>query len=61
VHDAPTHRGRLSYEVRWAGGTPVLRWSCERPGVRLRAPGIDPSWATTDQQGEVRLAAAVAS
>jgi hypothetical protein len=56
VHDAPTRDGgRVSYAVRWHGERPALLWECERPGVRLRAPGLDPAWSTTEQQGEALL------
>jgi hypothetical protein len=56
VHDAPTHHGRVSYAVRWHGDRPAVLWECERPGVRLTAPGLDPSWSTTEQNGEALLA-----
>ncbi|HUF84415.1 MAG TPA: hypothetical protein VMQ81_07475 [Acidimicrobiia bacterium] len=55
VRDAPTRRGRVSYAVRWHGDRPALLWECERPGVRLRAPGLDPAWSTTEQQGDALL------
>jgi hypothetical protein len=56
VHDAPTRAGRVSYAVRWHGARPALLWECERP-IRLRAPGLDPSWSTTEARGEALLAA----
>jgi hypothetical protein len=56
VTEAPTHHGRVSYALRWHGERPALLWECERPGVRLTAPGLDPSWSTTDQTGEALLA-----
>jgi hypothetical protein len=57
VHDAPTRAGgRISYAVRWHGERPALLWECERPGVRLRAPGLDPDWITDEQRGEALLA-----
>jgi hypothetical protein len=63
VHDAPTHHGLLSFAVRWHGERPALLWDL-RPhadasvrAVRLTAPGLDPSWSTTDAKGEALLAA----
>jgi hypothetical protein len=56
VTEAPTHHGRISYALRWHGQRPALLWECERPGVRLIAPGLDPSWSTSDQTGEALLA-----
>jgi hypothetical protein len=56
VRDAPTRAGRISYSVRWHGPRPALLWDCERP-IRLRAPGLDPNWSTTEQRGEALLAA----
>lgn len=59
VRDAPTAYGRVSYEVSWEGEQPRLRWHCERPGIRLRAPGLSPDWQTTDAEGEALLDASV--
>jgi hypothetical protein len=60
VHDAPTAVGRLSYAVRWHGDRPALLWELDpHPGVgpvRLTAPGLDPSWSTTELRGEALLA-----
>jgi hypothetical protein len=56
VHDAPTLAGRVSYAVRWHGPRPALLWECERP-IPLRAPGLDPSWSTSEPRGEALLAA----
>jgi hypothetical protein len=56
VHDAPTRAGRVSYAVRWHGARPALLWQCDRP-VALTAPGLDPSWSTTEARGEALLAA----
>lgn len=60
VHEAPTHAGRLSFAVRWHGDRPALLWDLElRPGgfpVHLRAPGLDPSWSTSEPAGEALLA-----
>jgi len=55
VRDAPTHHGRLSYSLGWRGDRPVLRWRCEREGVRLRAPGLDPAWSVRERSGEATL------
>jgi hypothetical protein len=54
VHDAPTRRGLVSYAVRWHGDRPALLWKCEH-AFRLRAPGLDPSWATDRAEGEALL------
>ena len=51
----PTRAGRLSYAVRWHGPRPALLWEAPR-GVRVRAPGLDPSWASADPTGEALLA-----
>jgi hypothetical protein len=59
VRDAPTRSGLVSYAVRWHGPRPALLWEAP-PGVQLRAPGLDPGWATLDPSGEALLAAAVA-
>jgi hypothetical protein len=56
VHDAPTRAGRVSYAVRWHGPRPALLWECDRP-IPLTAPGLDPSWSTTEARGEGLLAA----
>jgi hypothetical protein len=55
VHDAPTAHGRVSFAVRWHGTSPALLWECERPGVRLTAPGLDATWATAERTGEALL------
>ncbi|MBW3669262.1 MAG: hypothetical protein KY443_08630 [Actinobacteria bacterium] len=65
VHDAPTHHGRLSFAVRWHGERPALLWELtphddvDGP-VRLTAPGLDPTWSTTDLRGDALLAAPAA-
>ena len=51
----PTRAGRLSYAVRWHGPRPALLWEAPR-GVRVRAPGLDPSWVSADPTGEALLA-----
>jgi hypothetical protein len=59
VHDAPTDHGGMSYAVRWHGDRVALLWELEpHPGVAavtLIAPGLDPSWSTTDRRGEALL------
>lgn len=59
VHDLPTEVGRFGYAVRWHGDRAALLWELEaRPGrgpVRLRAPGLDPGWSTTETSGEALL------
>ena len=65
VHDAPTHFGPVSFAVRYHGDRPALLWDLKvREGagtVRLTAPGLDPTWSTTEPKGETLLAAAVPS
>ena len=60
VHDLPTPAGRLGYAVRWHGDRPALLWELDpHPGASpttVRAPGLDPSWSSTDRSGEVLLA-----
>jgi hypothetical protein len=71
AHGVPTSFGRLSYALRWHGERPALLWELEphddtavgeavaaaAGGFVLRAPGLDPSWQSTDLRGEVLLAA----
>ena len=58
VHDAPTAAGRLSFAVRWHGERPALLWELDpRSGpVALSAPGLDPSWTSSQSSGEALLA-----
>jgi hypothetical protein len=60
VHDAPTHRGQLSFAVRWHGDRPALLWELVPHegigGVRFTAPGLDAAWSSTDLSGEALLA-----
>lgn len=62
VHDAPTAFGRLSFAVRWHGDRPALLWELDPHDgvaeVRLRAPGLDPSWTSTEPRGDALLAPA---
>jgi hypothetical protein len=59
VHDAPTGHGHVSYAVRWHGDRVALLWEQvphEGMGpVRLTAPGLDPTWSTTERRGEALL------
>ena len=56
VHDAPTRAGLVSFAVRWHGERPALLWSVPA-GAHLRAPGLDASWETDDENGEAMLGA----
>jgi hypothetical protein len=60
VHDAPTHHGLLSFAVRWHGERPALLWELDphdgTTAVRVTAPGLDPSWSTTELRGDALLA-----
>ena len=60
MHDAPTHFGKLSYAVRWHGDRPAMLWELEPHDadatVRLTAPGLDATWASTERRGEALLA-----
>ncbi|MFN2556800.1 MAG: hypothetical protein ABR592_07985 [Nitriliruptorales bacterium] len=56
VREAPTHAGRLSYRLSWDGVRPVLTWEWTSGGGVLTAPGLDPSWSSTDPAGEAVLA-----
>lgn len=60
VHDAPTHHGSLSFAVRWHGDRPALLWELVphegAAAVRITAPGLDPSWSTTELRGDALLA-----
>lgn len=62
VHGAPTRWGRVSFAVRWHGDRPALLWEVGTPlpghdgSLRLRAPGLDPTWSSDDRTGEALLA-----
>lgn len=60
LHDAPTHRGLLSYAIRWHGDRPALLWElAPHDGVtacRFTVPGLDPAWSATALAGEALLA-----
>ena len=59
VHDAPTAAGHVSYAVRWHGDRAALLWEVTPHAgvdrVHLTAPGLDPSWSTTERRGEALL------
>lgn len=63
VHDLPTEWGRISYGIRWHGIRPALLWHLEphedAGPVRLTAPGLDPTWSTTEPRGDALLAEVV--
>lgn len=56
VRAAPLAGGPLSFAVRWHGTRPAIIWDAP-PGVVLRAPGLDPTWCTTERDGEALLCA----
>jgi hypothetical protein len=56
VRDAPTRSGPVSFSVRWHGDRPALLWDAPG-GLRLSAPGLDPSWSTEQPRGEALLGA----
>jgi hypothetical protein len=59
VHEAPTAAGIVSYAVRWHGARPALLWDLDPHDgatVTITAPGLDPTWSTTDPRGEALLA-----
>lgn len=56
VERAPTHHGLVSFALTWDGERPHLAWECDGGAVRFTAPGVDPSWSTTEQAGEALLA-----
>ena len=45
---------RLSFAVRWHGERPALLWQASAP-LHLTAPGLDPTFSTTDSRGEALL------
>jgi hypothetical protein len=60
VHGLPTSFGRLGFAVRWHGDRPALLWDLVAyedlpPGTRLRAPGLDHRWSTSEPRGEALL------
>lgn len=63
VHDAPTRFGTLSFALRWHGPRPALLWELDRHdpdvAVALTCPGLDPTWRSLEDRGEVLLDAPV--
>ncbi len=57
VHDVPLREGTGAFAVRWHGDRPALLWDVPA-GLRVRAPGLDPSWVSTESTGEALLGAA---
>ncbi len=55
VRGAPTHHGRLTYELAWDGDQALLAWEWDGPGAPLRAPGLDPDWTGTARAGEAKF------
>lgn len=60
VHGLPTAVGSCSFAVRWHADRPALLWEVEphehlAAPLRLTAPGLDPSWSTTEAKGEALL------
>ncbi len=43
---------RVSFAIRWHGEHPAVLWQLEGDPVPLTAPGVDPSWTTTEAAGE---------
>lgn len=56
VEHAPTQQGLISFELTWKGPNALLAWECEKPGVTLRATGLDPQWRSNEQSGQAILA-----
>jgi hypothetical protein len=63
VHGAPTRWGVLSFAVRWHDDRPALLWELtphrdlDGTPIRLTAPGLDPTWSSTELRGEALLSA----
>ena len=61
VHDAPTPHGPISFAIRWHGERPALLWDlaawADAGPVTLTAPGLDPTWSSTERRGDALLAA----
>jgi len=60
VHDAPTAYGKVSFAVRWHDERPALLWELHPHAdvtstVTISAPGLDPTWSSTDVRGEALL------
>ena len=63
VHDIPTRYGTMSFALRWHATRPALLWELTPhdhlalDATVITAPGLDPSWSTTEPHGEALLAA----
>jgi hypothetical protein len=55
VHDLPLRRGLCSFALRWHGARPALLWDVPA-GTTVRAPALDPAWASDEPVGETLLA-----
>ncbi len=60
AHEVPTPFGSCSMAVRWHGDRPALLWELGpvlpgAPVPLMRAPGLDPTWSSTDPRGEALL------
>ncbi len=69
AHAVPTSYGLVSFAIRWHGERPALLWELEPHAdravaeavaavapFRLRVPGLDPAWSSTEARGEALLA-----
>jgi hypothetical protein len=61
AQDLPTTEGRLGFAVRWHGDRPALLWELvahddSSGAVEIAAPGLDPSWRSSERRGEALLA-----
>ena len=63
VHDLPTRYGTMSFALRWHASRPALLWELTPNDhvvlepLTIIAPGLDPSWLSTEPRGEALLAA----
>ena len=63
VHDVPTRYGTMSFALRWHATRPALLWELTPhehvalDALVITAPGLDPSWSTTEAHGEALLTA----
>ncbi|MDY7101219.1 MAG: hypothetical protein S0880_08530 [Actinomycetota bacterium] len=60
VHDLPTAVGACSYAVRWHAERPAILWEIEPhehlgAPLLVTAPGLDPTWSSTEPKGEALL------
>jgi hypothetical protein len=54
AYHVPVPLGVVSFAVRWHGARPAVLWEAF-PDLRLRTPGLDPGWSTTEATGEALL------